>query len=90
MSEVCVDIFHLSLPLARAALVPSWAMALQSVRAASFTQDFFPPLCSNVVFFLSFFLSDGAAPVKRGSFARIQSPGSQDFLRARLGCEDAR
>lgn len=85
--------FHLSLPLARAALVPSWAMALQSVRAASFTQDFFlPPLRSNVVspvIFLSFFLSD--APVKRASFARIQSPGSQDFfLGARLGCEDAR
>lgn len=37
--------------------------------------------------FPSVFLSD--APVKRASFARIQSPGSQDFLRARLGCEDA-
>lgn len=58
MSEECVDIFHLSLPLARAALVPSWAMALQSVRAASFTQDFFPPSLLKCgvpgYFFLSF------------------------------------
>lgn len=35
--------FHLSLPLSRAALVPLWAMALQSVREA-LSQDFpFPP-----------------------------------------------
>lgn len=39
-----VDIFHLSLPPFRAALVPLWAMALQSVREAFFRRIFrFPP-----------------------------------------------
>lgn len=87
-----VDIFHLSLPPFRAALVPLWAMALQSVREAFFRRIFRFPLSGSNSVSPDF---AGAPPVKcsspSSSFTRVRSPGTEDLsaLGSPLGEEDA-
>lgn len=72
-----LDTFQVSLPPFRAAPVPSWAMAPQSVPEA-FSQDLFPLGGSNSVFslWILFPLKSGAAPVKccwLETFSRVRS-----------------